>query len=133
MKPFYRHYYHPCHHHYHRRRRCHYPHLVFFRLRALSDGSTPAGPTPVPSTKFKLADYRYGREEMLALCQESYLPAEELRKFPHIFVEETQTPISLLLLSEDEQVRLQRSVAMLPVGVCFLFNLSYVCMILNTT
>ena len=74
------------------------------RLRALSDGSLSTGPTPAPSSKFKLADYRYGREEMLALYQDSYEPAAYLQEFRHIFVEETQTPICLLPLSEDEQV-----------------------------
>lgn len=37
------------------------------RLRALSGGSV-ASPPPSPAMpKYKLADYRYGREEMLAL------------------------------------------------------------------
>ena len=41
---------------------------------------------------------------MLALYQDSYEPAAYLQEFRHIFVEETQTPICLLPLSEDEQV-----------------------------
>ena len=41
---------------------------------------------------------------MLALYQESNEPAVYLQEFPHIYVEEPQTPISLLPLSEDEQV-----------------------------
>lgn len=40
----------------------------FSRLRALSSGSSMASPPPSPAMpKYKLADYRYGREEMLAL------------------------------------------------------------------
>lgn len=39
-----------------------------FRLRALSSGGSVASPPPSPAMpKYKLADYRYGREEMLAL------------------------------------------------------------------
>ena len=41
---------------------------------------------------------------MLALCQEVYEPQEYLRKFAHVYVDETQTPVSMLPLSEDEQV-----------------------------
>ncbi len=41
---------------------------VFFRLRALSRGGSVTSPPPSPAMpKSKLADYRYGREEMLAL------------------------------------------------------------------
>lgn len=40
----------------------------FCRLRALSSGGSVASPPPSPAMpKYKLADYRYGREEMLAL------------------------------------------------------------------
>lgn len=40
----------------------------FSRLRALSSGGSVASPPPSPAMpKYKLADYRYGREEMLAL------------------------------------------------------------------
>lgn len=38
------------------------------RLRALSSGGSVTSPPPSPAMpKYKLADYRYGREEMLAL------------------------------------------------------------------
>lgn len=72
-------------------------------LRALVDGSQSSGTPAPPSTKFKLAEYRYGREEMLTLYQNLYEAPSVLKKFPHIFVEETQTPIALMPLSEDEQ------------------------------
>lgn len=40
----------------------------FSRLRALCSGGSVASPPPSPAMpKYKLADYRYGREEMLAL------------------------------------------------------------------
>ncbi|KAL8581827.1 hypothetical protein ACOMHN_010201 [Nucella lapillus] len=72
-------------------------------LRALADGSQSPGSNPTPSTKFKLADYRYGHEEMLAHCQSFYDPPAWLRKHPHIFEEETQMPVALASLSEDEE------------------------------
>ncbi|XP_076472424.1 uncharacterized protein LOC143301883 isoform X4 [Babylonia areolata] len=73
-------------------------------LRALSgDGPQSSGTSAAPSTKFKLADYRYGREEMLTLFQHRYEAPPELKNFPHIFVEETQKPIALMPLSEDEE------------------------------
>jgi len=41
---------------------------AFFRLRALSSGGSVTSPPLSPALpKYKLADYRYGREEMLAL------------------------------------------------------------------
>jgi hypothetical protein len=41
--------------------------------------------------KYKLADYRYGREEMLALNNPNTTePSEELRKLTTIFVEKAQ-------------------------------------------
>lgn len=48
---------------------CLFPSLCPFpRLRALSSGGSVASPPPSPAMpKYKLADYRYGREEMLAL------------------------------------------------------------------
>lgn len=45
-----------------------FPFCACFRLRALSSGGSVASPPPSPAMpKYKLADYRYGREEMLAL------------------------------------------------------------------
>lgn len=42
--------------------------LLYFRLRALSSGGSVTSPPLSPALpKYKLADYRYGREEMLAL------------------------------------------------------------------
>lgn len=44
------------------------PFCACSRLRALSSGGSVASPPPSPAMpKYKLADYRYGREEMLAL------------------------------------------------------------------
>ena len=73
-------------------------------LRALSDGSTPTAPAPGPSSKFKMADYRYGREEMLSLFQPPYKAPAYIQQFSQIYVEESQTPMCFQPLSEDEEV-----------------------------
>lgn len=45
-----------------------YPMSFTHRLRALSSGGSVTSPPPSPAMpKYKLAEYRYGREEMLAL------------------------------------------------------------------
>ncbi|XP_070206912.1 GRB10-interacting GYF protein 2-like isoform X2 [Littorina saxatilis] len=72
-------------------------------LRALSDGPNSTAPVLAPSSKFKMADYRYGREEMLALFQPPYKAPAYIQQFSQIYVEDTQTPICLLPLSEDEE------------------------------
>ncbi|XP_059154156.1 GRB10-interacting GYF protein 2-like isoform X2 [Physella acuta] len=74
-------------------------------LRDLSDGGTTGSqpPTPTSAVKFKLADYRYGREEMLALFNENSPPPDQVRKHLSIFSKEIQKPITMLPLTEDEQ------------------------------
>ena len=65
----------------------------------------PQSPTtPTGSVKFKLADYRYGREEMLALFTESAPPPDQVKKHQSIFSKEIQKPITMMPLTEDEQV-----------------------------
>lgn len=77
-------------------------------LRDLGDvgaSGNPQSPTTPPtcSVKFKLADYRYGREEMLALFNESSPPPDQVRKHLTIFSKEIQKPMTLTQLTEDEQ------------------------------
>ena len=82
-------------------------------LRALSDGNNVGTPPPSPGIpgKYKLADYRYGREEMLALNNPNTTePSEELRKLTTIFVEKAQEPISMQSLTEEEQRLMSQSV-----------------------
>ena len=53
--------------------------------------------------KYKLADYRYGREEMLALFNPHNIkPPENLEEFPHLFVDKMQLPLSLTNMTEEE-------------------------------
>ncbi|CAG2189499.1 GIGYF [Mytilus edulis] len=82
-------------------------------LRALSDGNNPGTPPPSPGIigKYKLADYRYGKEEMLALNNPNHTePLEEIKKFTYIYVEKPQEPITMQSLSEEEQRLMSQSV-----------------------
>ncbi len=82
--------------------------LIFyvFRLRALSDchnvASTPVVPAGFP--KYKLAENRYGREEMLALYVPNSKLPDALREFPSVIHEKPLQPLALIPLSDDEQV-----------------------------
>ena len=78
-----------------------------FRLRQLSGGNSVGTPPPSPAPgfgKYKLADYRYGREEMLALFTPSPKMPEELAEFSAVITEKGQEPLALLPLTEEEQV-----------------------------
>uniref|UniRef100_A0A8C0JDE8 Uncharacterized protein n=1 Tax=Chelonoidis abingdonii TaxID=106734 RepID=A0A8C0JDE8_CHEAB len=75
-------------------------------LRALSSGGSVASPPPSPAMpKYKLADYRYGREEMLALYIKENKVPEELqdKEFAAILQEEPLQPLALVPLTEEEQ------------------------------
>ena len=82
---------------------------MFIRLRDLSDGGagTSQPHSPTVGTKFKLADYRYGREEMLSLWNINSPPPDQVRKHLPIFSKDIQKPITMMPLTEDEQVRLE--------------------------
>ncbi|KAG8147481.1 hypothetical protein E2320_022857 [Naja naja] len=67
-------------------------------LRALSSGGSVASPPSSPAMpKYKLAEYRYGREEMLAL----YVKDNK---------EEPLQPLALVPLTEEEQRNFSMSV-----------------------
>jgi len=74
----------------------------------LSDGTSVTSPPPSPAvvtTTYKLADHRYGREEMLALFAETREVPEELNEVPAIVSEKPLQPLALIPLSTEEQVR----------------------------
>ncbi|XP_054990280.1 GRB10-interacting GYF protein 1 isoform X1 [Sorex araneus] len=81
-------------------------------LRVLSGGSV-ASPPPSPAMpKYKLADYRYGREEMLALYVKENKVPEELqdKEFSAVLQEEPLRPLALEPLTEEEQRNFSLSV-----------------------
>ncbi|XP_051989276.1 GRB10-interacting GYF protein 2 isoform X3 [Xyrauchen texanus] len=86
-------------------------------LRALSGGvgnsSSMASPPLSPALpKYKLADYRYGREEMLALyVKDNVIPVDlHDKEFLPILQEEPLPPLALVPFTEEEQRNFSMSV-----------------------
>uniref|UniRef100_UPI00358F27AD GRB10-interacting GYF protein 2-like n=1 Tax=Myxine glutinosa TaxID=7769 RepID=UPI00358F27AD len=82
-------------------------------LRTLSSGGSVASPPPSPALpKYKLADHRYGREEMLALYIKDHKVPEELedKEFLPILSEEPLLPLALVPFTEEEQRNFSMSV-----------------------
>ncbi|KTF74662.1 hypothetical protein cypCar_00040870 [Cyprinus carpio] len=82
-------------------------------LRALSSGGSVSSPPASPAMpKYKLAEYRYGREEMLALYVKDNKVPEEMqdKEFAAILQDEPQLPLALLPLTEEEQRNFSMSV-----------------------
>ncbi|XP_072428945.1 GRB10-interacting GYF protein 2 isoform X2 [Chiloscyllium punctatum] len=82
-------------------------------LRALSSGGSITSPPLSPALpKYKLADYRYGREEMLALyVKDLKIPVDLTDKeFLPILQEEPLPPLALVPFTEEEQRNFSMSV-----------------------
>ncbi|KAM4772114.1 GRB10-interacting GYF protein 2 [Rhinophrynus dorsalis] len=82
-------------------------------LRALSSGGSVISPPLSPALpKYKLADYRYGREEMLALyVKDNKVPSDLLDKeFLPILKDEPLLPLALVPFTEEEQRNFSMSV-----------------------
>ncbi|XP_062994518.1 GRB10-interacting GYF protein 1 isoform X2 [Elgaria multicarinata webbii] len=82
-------------------------------LRALSSGGSVASPPPSPAMpKYKLAEYRYGREEMLALYVKDNKVPEEIqdKEFSAILQDDPLQPLALAPLTEEEQRNFSMSV-----------------------
>ncbi|XP_051553277.1 GRB10-interacting GYF protein 2-like isoform X4 [Myxocyprinus asiaticus] len=85
-------------------------------LRALSGGvgsSSVASPPLSPALpKYKLADYRYGREEMLALyVKDNVIPVDlHDKEFLPILQEDPLPPLALVPFTEEEQRNFSMSV-----------------------
>ncbi|XP_054851074.1 GRB10-interacting GYF protein 1 isoform X2 [Eublepharis macularius] len=82
-------------------------------LRALSGGGSVTSPPPSPAMpKYKLAEYRYGREEMLALYVKDNKVPEEIRdtEFSALLQDDPLQPLALVPLTEEEQRNFSMSV-----------------------
>lgn len=80
-------------------------------IRALTQTNGVAAPVPSTGvTKYKLAKYRYGREEMLAMFDQNVPMPDSLREFQQLAVENTQPPLALVTMTEEEQRVWARSV-----------------------
>lgn len=76
------------------------------RVRDLSSGDTgsAAPPNTPPPRKYKLAEFRYGREEMLALVTDDYEMPLGLKEFEDIINEKPNQPLAFIPLSDEEEV-----------------------------
>lgn len=72
----------------------------------MSSGNSVTSPPPSPGPKYKLAEHRYGKEEMLALFSEDVKIPEELAMFESICRSRPVLPLAFQPLTEEEQVLL---------------------------
>lgn len=80
-------------------------------IRALSTGSTSAPPpTSMPIPRYSLAEFRYGREEMLALIPKDIKMPNCLKQYPQLTKDNFQIPLALTPATEEEQRLWNRSV-----------------------
>lgn len=57
----------------------------------------------ISAPRYQLAEYRYGREEMLLLCDKARIP-EILPKYKKLFVEKINGPLALSPSTDDDAV-----------------------------
>lgn len=81
-------------------------------LRVLSHGNAVASsPPPSPGLpKYKLAEFRYGREEMLALFDKTTKAPDDLMQMEGLAIEKCQLPLALTGITDEEQRTWARSV-----------------------
>ncbi|CAG0914312.1 unnamed protein product [Notodromas monacha] len=88
--------------------------VVGLQLRALSGSGGHEGGSPPPpalgTNKYKLADYRYGREEMLALISHSPQPPANLDTEDAFFSSKPREPLSVEPITEEEATLLRYGV-----------------------
>lgn len=57
----------------------------------------------ISATRYPLAEYRYGREEMLSLFDKNCKQPELLPKYNNLFIEKMQRPLALTPPYADEE------------------------------
>ncbi|XP_047137848.1 GRB10-interacting GYF protein 2 isoform X1 [Hydra vulgaris] len=74
-------------------------------VRDLSSGdnNVAAPPNTPPPRKYKLAEFRYGREEMLALLSDNYDLPLGLKEFEDIINKRPVQPLAFIPVSEEEE------------------------------
>ncbi|EFA01526.1 hypothetical protein TcasGA2_TC007086 [Tribolium castaneum] len=72
-------------------------------IRNLRSEGTTGGGGPSGGSRYQLAEYRYGREEMLALFERNAKPPASLLTFKTLYSEQTMVPLALLPTTEEEQ------------------------------
>ena len=77
------------------------------RIRDLSNGGSVSVPPPSPGPSCKLAQFRYGKEEMLALFVKNIKPPSVNKDVGDVILKkEACNPLAMMPLTEEEQVRL---------------------------
>jgi hypothetical protein len=101
----------------------------YYRLRNLTQpsesglGGTGGGPSNSITPRYQLADYRYGREEMLAMFGNiKPIVPEGLDSFQMLFAEKPLPPLALIQMTEDETVN-----EIACVSYVFCSDLHYIC------
>ena len=59
---------------------------------------------PSSAPRYQLAEFRYGREEMLSLYDKNIKTPELLPKYKKLYIEKVQCPLALLPPSSEEDV-----------------------------
>ena len=84
------------------------------------DGSEAQAKT-VTTKRFKLAEFRYSKDDMLALFEENVSTPIDLKEFGDVIIQETQNqPLSFIPLSKDEEVRMTDSYSLVTALETFL-------------
>lgn len=85
--------------------------LLFYALRSSStsnpsssNSAAVAALTANSAPRYPLSEFRYGREEMLALFDKNIKHPELLPRYKYLFVEKMQCPLALTPSAEDDQV-----------------------------
>ena len=84
------------------------------------DGSEAQAKT-VTTKRFKLAEFRYSKDDMLALFEENVSTPIDLKEFGDVIMQETQNqPLSFIPLSKDEEVIMTDSYSLVTALETFL-------------
>ncbi|XP_018902455.2 GIGYF family protein Gyf isoform X1 [Bemisia tabaci] len=70
-------------------------------LRNITQDTSSSTPT-MSGPKYQLAEFRYGREEMLALFDEASAAPEPLKNLSGLYVDKTQPPLALISVTDEE-------------------------------
>lgn len=82
--------------------------------------------TTTVTTAIKMAEFRYGREEMLALFDRTILAPDPLKQIQGLHVDKTQPPLALLQMTDEETVSyllfFYHSTSLIYIFIKFLLN-----------
>lgn len=75
------------------------------RIRNLSNGASVSVPPPSPGPSSRLAQFRYGKEEMLALFSKDLKPPKLNKDVAEFILKDSMhDPLAMKPLTEEEQV-----------------------------